>query len=109
MSSAPDWFPCFAGLATARGRSLRLRWLRTRALALVPALMLACAAAQNFPFPKHVTYTAGTIKPALPQASLDNATATFYDAWKARYLVNGCQTNQYYVFYSLDYTPDPPD
>jgi len=65
--------------------------------------------AQNFPFPQHVTYTAGTIKPTPPQATLDQTTKTFYDAWKARYLVNGCQSNHYYVYYSIDFTPEPPD
>ena len=65
--------------------------------------------AQNFPFPQHVTYTAGTIKPALPQTALDQTTKTFYDEWKAHYLVNGCQPSHSYVYYSVDpgYTPDP--
>jgi len=54
---------------------------------------------QNLPFPQHVAYTAGTIKPALPQTALDSATKSFYDAWKVKYLVNGCVSNHYYIFY----------
>ncbi len=33
---------------------------------------------------------------------LDAATGTFYDAWKARYLVNGCAHDRYYVFVNAD-------
>ena len=64
------------------------------------------ASAQQFPFPQHVRYTAQTIKPAVVQVVLDQATTNFYDAWKARYLVNGCVTNKFYVHYSADWTPE---
>ena len=64
------------------------------------------ASAQQFPFPQHVRYTAQTIKPAVVQVVLDQATTDFYDAWKARYLVNGCVTNEFYVHYSADWTPE---
>lgn len=63
------------------------------------ALNAQVASAQNFPFPQHVTYTAGTIKPSLPQTVLDQTNRLFYDAWKAKYLVNGCDTNHYYIKY----------
>ena len=71
------------------------------------SLLLAPVRAENFPFPQHVTYTAGAIKPAFAQAALDSAVTTFYNAWKAKYLVNGCASNHYYVYYSVDYTPSP--
>ncbi|MCX6895286.1 MAG: glycosyl hydrolase family 8, partial [Verrucomicrobia bacterium] len=71
------------------------------------SLLLAPVRAENFPFPQHVTYTAGAIKPAFSQAALDSAVTTFYNAWKAKYLVNGCASNHYYVYYSVDYTPSP--
>jgi len=56
--------------------------------------------AQSFPFPQHVTYAAGTIKPSsVSQVQMDQTSRAFYDAWKASYLVNGCETNQYYIKY----------
>lgn len=55
----------------------------------------------NFPFPYHVLYTVGTIKPNnQTQAQLDNEVTAFYDNWKAIYLKIGCgDTTQYYVEY----------
>ena len=65
------------------------------------SLTLACmiGRSQTFPFPQHAPYTAGAIKPALSQSALDQATKSFYDGWKAAYLVNGCQTNHDYIKY----------
>ncbi len=49
-------------------------------------------------FRSHSTkYAAGTILPKGTQASLDSATAAFYDAWKKKYLVQGCGSGRYYV------------
>lgn len=60
---------------------------------------LSLGRAQNFPFPQHVAYTAGTIKPAVSQSVMDETNRLFYNGWKAAYLVNGCQTNHYYIKY----------
>lgn len=66
--------------------------------------------AQKFPFPQHVAYAPGSIKPAVAQGAMDQAAKNFYDAWKARYLVPGCQSNHAYVYYSLEYKPaDQPN
>ena len=40
------------------------------------------------PFPQHVRYAPGTIKPDFPQTTLDNDVRTFFDRWKADYLVS---------------------
>lgn len=51
-----------------------------------------------YPFGAHLTdYMAGTILPSWPQDELDREVEDFYDVWKARYLVNGCGADRYYV------------
>jgi endo-1,4-beta-D-glucanase Y len=45
-------------------------------------------------------YAPGAIAPSGGQAALDVATASFYDAWKAKYLVKDC--GGYYVATTLD-------
>ena len=47
-------------------------------------------------------YAAGSIAPSGGAAALDQATASFYDAWKAKYLVAGCGTGRYYVNVGAD-------
>ena len=69
------------------------------AVALCLLAALGLGRAQNFPFPQHVTYTAGTIKPAISQSVMDQTNRLFYNAWKAAYLVNGCQPDHYYIKY----------
>jgi len=55
---------------------------------------------QKFPFPQHTEYTGIHIKPSqYTQEELDNQLTNFYDKWKAKYLINGCENNQYYVFF----------
>jgi endoglucanase len=51
------------------------------------------------PFGSHGGYTTvGVIFPSNhSQAALDAATAAFYDAWKAKYLVAGCAAGQYRI------------
>lgn len=50
------------------------------------------------PFPQHVGYTAGTIKPDhVSQARLDAASAAFYDEWKKKYLLDDCGADRIYV------------
>ena len=58
-----------------------------RTVALFAALVAANAQAQNFPFPQHPRYAAGSIKPNnRTQAQLDQDVRAAYDAWKAAYL-----------------------
>jgi endo-1,4-beta-D-glucanase Y len=60
----------------------------------------------NFPFPQHVTYNAGTIKPNESQTDLDAAVVTCYESWKSTYLKSGsgCPHGSFFIFYSR-----PPD
>jgi len=37
--------------------------------------------------------------PGRPDSELLDANRLFYNAWKVAYLMNGCQTNQYYIKY----------
>lgn len=64
-------------------------------------------AAVQRPFPQHVAYTPGTIKPNhVTQTQLDNAVTAFYTIWKTQYLrtgdSEGCQPGRYYVRFSPD-------
>src|SRR5947207_9935528 len=77
-------------------------------LLAVAVAISSSVSAQNLPFPQHVAYTAGTIKPSVAQTNLDQAAKTFYDAWKAQYLVPACTPGEYYVYYTID-SPDTPD
>ena len=62
-------------------------------------LTTTMATAQHFPFPQHTVYNTH-IKPSqYTQDQLDNQVRSYYDAWKAKYLINGCESNQYYVFF----------
>lgn len=55
----------------------------------------------NYPFPQHTVYATGSIKPNnYTQSQLDNQVKNFYDKWKERYIVQGCVTNQYYIWYN---------
>ena len=55
--------------------------------------------AQHYPFPQHVKYHKH-IKPSqYTQAELDEHVRSFYNTWKRIYLKNGCEINQYYVFF----------
>lgn len=56
------------------------------------------------PFPQHVTYEKGTIKPTgYTQVQMDNVVKKLYDEWKAKYLKqNQKSLDQYYVFYNLE-------
>ncbi len=64
----------------------------------------------NFPFPQHFTYTEGTIFPSnYTQQQLDDSTSVFYTRWKERYLINGCEPNQYYVFWNYEGGGNPPN
>ena len=53
---------------------------------------------QNIPFPNHTQYKGSYIQPSqYTQTQMDNQVTTFYDLWKSNYLINGCDTNHYYV------------
>ena len=102
--------------ASSRGRISRRRFLTYSmaggTLALVGSVLpgvstVGLAAGERRPFPQHVAYAAGTIKPShVSRARLDVATTSFYDAWKARYLVSGCGRGRRYVSVRDDITDD---
>ncbi len=57
--------------------------------------------------PAHVAYTDATIIPDhKTRAQLDQAVRTFYDAWKAAFVRQGCGVGRYYV--ALDGRPGTP-
>ena len=52
------------------------------------------------PFPQHVSYVAGSIKPNhIPQTRLDQLTLNFYNQWKKRYIKPGCHPGESYVWF----------
>jgi endo-1,4-beta-D-glucanase Y len=52
------------------------------------------------PFPQHVAYSEGSIKPSnFIQVQLDNSVKVFYDQWKIKYLQDDCGADQYYVWF----------
>ena len=56
----------------------------------------------NKPFPQHVNYYAGTIKPTnVSQQQLDDSVRFFYDRWKERYINYDCAPGQCYVWFEL--------
>jgi endo-1,4-beta-D-glucanase Y len=58
----------------------------------------AADASPRRPFPQHTKYAAGSIKPShVTQAQLDDAVASFYRNWKAKYLVPSLVPGQFYV------------
>ena len=73
---------------------------------VVSVVLLASAAtAQNHPFGSHPqAYAAGSILPNhVAQATLDQATRDFYDAWKARYLKQVCGAGRWVVESKIQY------
>ena len=63
------------------------------------------ATAPYRPFPQHVTYASGSIRPNhRTQAQLDDRVRTLYREWKTRYLVDvpGASPRQSYVFYNKE-------
>ena len=68
---------------------------------LCSSLVLFAASASSAPrrpFPQHTRYAAGAIKPGhVAQVQLDATTAAFYEKWKAKYLVAGCEPGHFYV------------
>lgn len=75
---------------------------------LVWAAMLVHLPAQNLPFPQHVRYAAGTIKPNnVTQASMDSTVTNFWSLWAQRYLKTTGVGGQYYVAYNIEGEGDP--
>ncbi len=91
----------------APGRHLP-QWVLTMVLVACcsgpPAHGALGAPEPQYPFGTHaLAHPAGTIQPSdSSRASLHEVTAAFYNAWKARYLVNGCGANRYYVYVNAD-------
>jgi endo-1,4-beta-D-glucanase Y len=70
-------------------------------LYLLPFLL--CAQNIRKPFPQHVQYYTGTIKPNhIPQQEMDDSVQSFYLVWKERYINNDCGQGQYYVWFEKD-------
>lgn len=75
--------------------------MKNLCLPAILGLFFSSGFSQHYPFPKHSNYTAGTIKPnTYTQTQLDNEVEGFYDKWKVRYLKQGCDTTQYYIWYN---------
>lgn len=52
------------------------------------------------PFPQHVNYAKGSIKPNhISRVRLDQLTLDFYNQWKKRYIKQGCQAGEYFVWF----------
>ena len=52
------------------------------------------------PFPQHVQYYPGVIKPnQFSQSQLDNSVHSFYELWKERYIKCSCDKRQFYVWF----------
>ncbi len=73
---------------------------------ILPIIAILCsvnsfAQTPNYPFPHHTVYTTGSIKPNnYSQTGLDQQVKDYYDTWKARYIVQGCDASQYYIWYN---------
>lgn len=53
-----------------------------------------------FPFPQHVKYFAGTIKPGnISQLQMDSSVELFYKTWKERYINDDAGPGQYYIWF----------
>lgn len=78
--------------------------LKTVAVALLFLSIHLQATAQPClkPFPQHVKYFAGSIKPNhLSQQQLDNSVRQFYTQWKNRYVKKACTAGQNYIWFEL--------
>jgi len=80
---------------------IKLKNYIMKSIVLFFALLISFSTAysQSFPFPQHTQYKGTYIKPNYTQQQLDNDVTTFYNSWKTKYLINGCETNQYYIYF----------
>jgi len=71
---------------------------------LLTAAATTVPAAELYPFGSHpMSYAPGTIRPNhVSQAALDQAVRDFYDAWKARFLVQTCGAGRWVVLTATD-------
>jgi endo-1,4-beta-D-glucanase Y len=68
-------------------------------IALLSTISLNLAA-QRLPFPQHVKYATGSIKPNhLTQQQLDKQVTTFYTQWKSRYVKSSCTPGENYIWF----------
>jgi endo-1,4-beta-D-glucanase Y len=77
---------------------MRLTWLA--------AIVFLCFSIRLYsqppkrPFPQHVTYAKGSIKPNhISQQRLDKLTRSFYEQWRKRYVRPGCHPGEYFVWF----------
>src|SRR5436190_16277554 len=85
---------CTGPVPTARG------WATVAATACIVAAAALNASAQNRPFPQHVTYQSGTIKPNnVSQSTMDSSVKSKWNTWKSNYLKTA-GTGRYYVKYN---------
>lgn len=69
-------------------------------ITFIITLLLTNAWAQRLPFPQHNNYQGIHIKPSnYSQSELDGHLTSFYNQWKNEYLINGCEEDQYYIFF----------
>src|SRR5579862_2570195 len=77
--------------------------LRKSILLLVVLLLIdisARAQQASKPFPQHVPYYKGTIKPNhITQQQLDQLTIDFYRQWQKRYVKAACKPGEYYIWF----------
>lgn len=73
----------------------------TKKIFLLPVFLFLISSlnAQHYPFPQHTDYKAHIRPDNYTQEQLDEQVMAFYDAWKNKYLINGCEDDQYYVFF----------
>jgi endo-1,4-beta-D-glucanase Y len=72
---------------------------RTVAILLFLSLHLYAQHAGK-PFPQHVCYFTGSIKPNhISQTRLDQLTLNFYTQWKKRYIKPGCHPDEYFIWF----------
>lgn len=90
------------------GKYKKVTWndIRYSHIKLISFLFLVMPGMKSFeqtpqkPFPQHINYTAGTIKPSnYSQLQLDNSVKAFYDQWKVVYLRDNCGADKYYVWF----------
>lgn len=66
-------------------------------------------AAPRFPFPQHVTYAPGSIRPShVAQTVQDNDVRAYYDTWKANYLLDAGAGSDGYPRYRISLGSEDP-
>jgi hypothetical protein len=61
---------------------------------------LLFAQGEKYPFPQHVSYSKGVIKPnQVSQQQLDDGVRSFYNAWKERYINDDAGKGQFYIWF----------